>query len=300
MIGSHFSMDAYRMIFEKMDMASYLLDVEGRLVACNRKLLRFLGIDSQYDNSIYTMFRQQGLWTSQQIQQIQYEDSAALISGQNNTTIRQAIHASGRIVYFEFIRTPLFDESGLGFGLMVGIRDVTQQKHMEEKLRSLEERLKYCNTLSHTPVESAMATACSDKIPKILIVEDNLITQKEEDKVLKLCHCYTDVVATLKQVKEIFMPGKYDLALVDLGLGSGNGNGYQVTALLREMEKGGQFRVPIIALTGADLSTVASDCDDSEMDGMLAKPLTYDQAKQLIQRYVQHVDVEVTGLRAFK
>lgn len=293
-------MDAYRMIFEKMDVASYLLDVEGHLVACNCKLWRLFGIDSQHENSIYTIFHQQGLWTSQQIQQIQHEDAAALISGQNNTTIRQAIHASGRILYFEFIRTPLFDESGIGFGLMVGIRDVTQQKQMEEKLRSLEERLKYCNTLLHMPEGSATAALYSDKIPKILIVEDNLITQKEEDKLLKFCHCYTDIVATLKQVKEIFKPGKYDLALVDLGLGSGNGNGYQVTGLLREMEKGGQFRVPIIALTGADLSTVASECDDSEMDGMLAKPLTHVQAKQLLQRYVQHEDVEVTGLRVFK
>lgn len=279
-------------------MSSYLLDQEGRLVACNRQLLRFFGVETQDAHSIYNMFQQRGFWTFQQIQQIQQQDTAALISGNKNTTIHQVIHANGDILYFEFVRTPLFDDSGNGFGLVVGIRDVTQQKQMEAKLKSLEERLNYCNKLLNIPEKSVVNHVHSAKITKVLIVEDNLITQKEEDKLLKFCHCYTDVVGTLTQVKQIFKPGKYDLALVDLGLG--NGNGYQVTGLLCEMEKGGQFRVPIIALTGADLSTVAFECDDSEMDGMLSKPLTREQARQLIQRYVHHEDVHVTGLKEFK
>lgn len=39
------------------------------------------------------------------------------------------------------------------------------------------------------------------------------------------------------------------------------------------------------------------DCDDAEMDGILCKPLTPEQAKQLIQRYVDHANVMVKGLK---
>ena len=121
-------MQTYQIAFEKMDVPSYLLDKDGRLVACNRQLLRFFGIDVQDENSIYNMLRQHGLWTFQQIQNFQQEDMSTLISGKKNTQMQAVIHENGDILYFEMMRTPLFDESGNGFGLMVTIRDVTKQK----------------------------------------------------------------------------------------------------------------------------------------------------------------------------
>lgn len=293
-------MHIYQIAFEKMDVPSYLLDEYGRLTSCNRQLLRFLDVDVQDENSIYNMFHQHGLWTLQQTQNFQQEDMSTLISGKKNTTIQSVIHGNGEVLYFEFVRTPLFDKSGNAFGLMVTMRDITKQKQMETKFNDQEERLKYVSKfLGHS--EKCVAKDMSKtRIMKVLIVEDNFLTQKIEKKLLLSCHCLSDVVATSAQVSEIFKPGKYDLALVDLGLGSGNGNGYQVTGILREMEKGSSFRVPIIALTGADLNSVECECDDSEMDGIISKPLTSAQAKQLIQRYVLQVDVKVTGLKEFK
>ncbi len=93
---------------------------------------------------------------------------------------------------------------------------------------------------------------------------------------------------------------QFERTFLLLGLGSGNGNGYQATSLFREMEKGTSFRVPIIALTGADPNSVDFECDDSEMDGIILKPLTFEQAKKLIQRYVFQKDVKVPGLKEFK
>lgn len=293
-------MNAYQIAFEKMDIPSYLLTHDGQLLACNRQLLRFLGIEKQENNSIYNLLRQHGLWSVQQIQNFQLEDMNAIISGKKNTEIQAGIHGGDDILYFEFVRIPLFDESGTSFGLMVTMRDITKQKKVEVKLQEVEARLKYLNKLIGDPETLLADDMKKTKIMKVLIVEDNFLTQKVEKKLLMACHCLTDVVATVAEANEIFKPGKYDLALVDLELGSGNGNGYQATGILRDMEKGSGFRVPIIALTGADINAVEFDCDDSEMDGIISKPLTIGQTKQLIQRYIHQADVKVTGLKEFK
>lgn len=293
-------MQAYQIAFKKMDVPAYLLDSDGQLFACNIQLLRFLGLDVPNDHSIYNMLAQHGLWTRQQMQSFQQEDMSILISGNKNTTLQTVIHEKGDILYFEIVRTPLFDESGQAFGLMVTLRDITKQKQLETKVKDLEARLRYVNKFIGTSEINITGDMSSARVVKVLIVEDNLLTQKVEKKLLMASHCLTDAVATVEQMKEIFKPGKYDLVLVDLGLGSGNGNGYQATGIIREMEKGGQFRVPIIALTGADLNAVELECDDSEMDGIMSKPLTSEQAQQLVRRYVLQAEVKVTGLKAFK
>lgn len=293
-------MQVYQIAFKKMDVPSYLLDRDGQLLACNIQLLRFLGLDVQNDNSIYNMLCVHGLWTRQQMQYFQQEDMNTLISGNKNVTLHSVIHEKGDIFYFEIVRTPLFDESGHGFGLMVTLRDITKQKQLEGKVKELEARLRYVNKFLGTSDKNRIGEMNTARVVKVLIVEDNLITQKVEKKLLMASHCLTDVVATVEQMKEIFKPGKYDLVLVDLGLGSGNGNGYQATRIIREMEKDSQFRVPIIALTGADLNAVELECDDSEMDGIMSKPLTSEQAQQLVQRYVLQAEVKVTGLKEFK
>ena len=293
-------MDIYKLAFEKMDAPSYLLDANGQLSDCNRLLLDFLGVAAQNENSIYNMFHRHGLWTRQQIQNFQQDDMGAIVSGIKSKKEQSVIHESGDVLYFEFVRIPLFDESGNAFGLMVTIYNVTKQKLMGTKLKEKEERLNYVNKLIDHSDKSVAKDINVTRVMKVLIVEDNLITQKVEKKLLLSLHCLTDVVETVAQVSEIFKPGKYDLALVDLGLGSGNGNGYQATCILREMEHGSSFRVPIIALTGAELNSVEYECDDSEMDGIISKPLTYEQAKQLIRRYVLHANVTVPGLKAFR
>jgi PAS domain S-box-containing protein len=130
-------MSVYRLSFDKMEVSSYLLDLDGQLIACNRQLLQFFGIDAQDKHSIYEMLQQHSQ------RSIQQEDTSALISGSKNITIQSTIHGTGDILYFEMVRTPLFDESGTAFGLMVTIQDITKQKKMELRLEEVEARLKY-------------------------------------------------------------------------------------------------------------------------------------------------------------
>lgn len=291
-------MSIYMSAFTKTDNLSYLLDQEGQLQACNQNLLRFLGFDGIGEHTIYSMLHQRGLWISAQIEKMQQNDLDALISGKKMIEEQTIINEQGCVLGFEVSRMPLSDLSGNALGLMVSLRDISGQKRLAEQLKNLKNQLRYTNKiLGHTHTADDEPSLQTHPI-KVLLIEDNLLTQKIEKNILMSCRCITDVVATSGQAHEIFKPGKYDLVLMDIGLEEGNG--YQITAALRKKEEGSCFRVPIIALTGYAPAEIEYDCDDAEMDGIMSKPLTADQTKQLIQRYIRHLDIEVTGLKEIK
>ncbi|ARB93948.1 response regulator [Legionella longbeachae] len=289
----------YTRAFTKMDNMVYLIDKDGFLIDCNANLLRFLGYRYIEDNSIgsiYEMMRQQGLWTSEQIHSFQQQDIAAIISGKNEVEQQAIINTQGTILYFEISRIPLADKSGNALGLAVTIRDISKLKQLTDQVKNLKSQVNY----NHKTVTNNLSSETTGQINKlkILLIEDNLIAQKAEKTILMNCKCLTDVVATASQACEIFKPAKYDLILMDLTLEEGDG--YNLTATLRKQEQGTHCRVPIIALTGHDPMDVGFNCEDAEMDGILRKPLTIQQANQLIQRYIRHIDIKVTGLMEFK
>lgn len=289
----------YAKAFAKIENMLYLVDKDGFLIDCNANLLRFLGcssIDTDSITSIYELMHKQGLWTSEQIQNFQQHDIRAIMSGKSEIAQHAMINNKGAILYFEILRTPLSDDSGNALGLAVTFRDITKLKQLTEQVRNLKSQVRY----SHRSATNTFVVGNPSRIDKlkILLIEDNVIAQKAEKTILMSCKCLTDVVATPSQADELFKPGKYDLVLMDLTLEKGDG--YNLTATLRKREQGSSYRVPIIALTGHDPMIVGFNCEDAEMDGILRKPLTLEQANQLIQRYIRHVDVHVKGLREFK
>jgi CheY-like chemotaxis protein len=289
------TLQIYQSAFAKMDALTYLLDKNASLITCNQNLLRFMGCKQNGEPSIYKLLQQNGLWTSQQILNFQQSDLDAIITGQRQSQDFTLISGNGTLLFFEITRIPLLDSSGTIMGLMVVLRDTTKEKQLDEQQKDMKTKLRHANKiLGHTTTEKTT----NNKPVKVLLIEDNPLTQKIETHILTSCRCQTDAVATPEEVDEIFKPGKYDLVLMDIGLEKGNG--YQVTAVLRKMEFGSPFRVPIIALTVSSPTEVGCDCDDAEMDGILQKPLTPEQAKQLIQRYIHHADVSVKGLKIFR
>jgi PAS domain S-box-containing protein len=287
----------YASAFSQTDDLIYLLDKDGFLIDCNDKLLHFLGFDKIEGNSpglIYDMMSKQGLWTSEQLQSFMQHDIDALISAKKKIDQQAIINNKGSILYFELSRTPLSDPAGNILGLIVILRNVTKEKQLTSQLKNIKAQSRN-NSLNGDSLFSEKTRP--KETTKILLIEDNLIAQKVEKSILMACRCFIDVVATPKQACELFKPGKYDLIFMDLTLD--DGNGYNLTAVLRKSEQGSKFRVPIIALTGHDPAEVGLNCEDSEMDGIIQKPLTIDQAKQLIRRYVDNSDVEIKGFRPF-
>ena len=131
--------------------------------------------------------------------------------------------------------------------------------------------------------------------PRVLIVEDNFVAKQVEEALLLALKCDVDTAATGQQALILFEPGKYDLVVMDIGLE--DTSGYVLSKQFRQMEKNSNFHVPIIALTSFQADLVKYDCDYYFMDGVISKPLTAEQADQIVQHYVYRNNTAVTGLK---
>ena len=110
--------------------------------------------------------------------------------------------------------------------------------------------------------------------------------------------CQVNLAATEAELTQCFHPGKYDFILMDIGLEGTSG--YLLSKKIRQLEYQSGYCVPIVALTGFDVDVVKTDCDYYFMEGALAKPLTKEQARQLIQRYVYQMPIPIQGLKSLK
>lgn len=120
--------------------------------------------------------------------------------------------------------------------------------------------------------------------PKILIVEDNIIAQTVIRTLITSLACDSDVAVNGQEALDLFQANHYDLIFMDIGLGEGM-NGYQVTAIIRNLESPGQ-RTPIIALTAHTNDECREQCIESGMDGMFTKPLTLSLATEILNQFI--------------
>lgn len=131
-------------------------------------------------------------------------------------------------------------------------------------------------------------------VPRVLLVEDNIIAQKVEKNLLQTFGCEVDVAENGEGSLALFSPGKYDVIFMDIGLQ--DTSGYIVAKKIREQENGTDNYVPIIALTSYKAEVVKYDCREYFMAGVITKPLTINQAEQIIQHYIHKKDIPVDGL----
>jgi CheY-like chemotaxis protein len=129
---------------------------------------------------------------------------------------------------------------------------------------------------------------------RVLVVEDNVIAQQVEQALLEGLNCQVDVAKSGDAATQLFQPGKYDIVFMDIGLE--DTTGYVVSKSLRDIEKNTGLKVPIIALTSYEADIVKYDCDDYFMDGVITKPMSCEQAMQIIKHFVYHEDVAIDGL----
>lgn len=117
--------------------------------------------------------------------------------------------------------------------------------------------------------------------PHILLVEDNDIAQMMIVELFKIFESDVDVAETgMKGVNE-FVKNNYDFVLMDIGLP--DIDGCEATKLIRATEKGKS--IPVIAVTAHAVDQVQSQCDAAGMNEIIAKPLSRDKAKELLQNY---------------
>lgn len=278
----------YMEIINSMPNIVYWIDAECNLKGCNNNFVKLLSLNTLNDlkGTPYQQMEKFAHWDKERIEELKLDDMKVIFSGipQHNVEEKPIEDNSGKTYHFLVSRVPMYNRSKKIIGLIVILNDVTLNKELATHLDAIQGNNQ---KIEHSIKEGYL--------PTVLMVEDNIIAQNVEKALLTALHCQVDIADSADSAIKLFHPGKYDLVLMDIGLE--DSSGYVVAKQLRQKEKNTQYHVPIIALTGFEADVVKYDCQHYFMEGAISKPLTCEQAEQIIKHYVYHMDVPVRGLK---
>lgn len=264
----------------------YWVDINCHLKGCNNAFVQLLGLKRENDfaGTPYEQMAKFTDWTAECIETFKLDDMAVLFSGEAKYNVEDSpvYNKKGEATYYLATRVPLFDENKHVKELVVVLTDISDRKKAEK-------------SLSIKPSADDVVKSDFKKSPVVLMVEDNFVAQQVEEALLKSLNCKVDVAESGDKALLLFGPGRYDIVFMDIGLQ--DTSGYMVAKKFRQMEKDTKHHVPIIALTSYQADVVKYDCNEYCMDGVLTKPLTSDQAKQIIKHYVYNENIPVDGLK---
>lgn len=286
----------YQSIFSHSPDLAYLIDKNCSFLACNDNFLQHLGLPAIEEKAVGTLYRYMkgsGFWREQQLQNMKQKDIETILSGVQvkEPSELPLEHKDGRLYFYQVTRTPIFDAEKKVTALLVQLKDITVAKRMQEQMDKIKKELAKFNADKTLPIHKATQTEAL----RILIVEDNITAQKAAQAILMQVDCTVDVADSEPQLTDLFKPGKYDLVLMDIGLEETSG--YMLARYIRVQEEGSGNHVPIIALTSYNAELLTRDCQHYSMEGAITKPLTLEQARQLIQHYIYQIEVPISGLK---
>lgn len=309
-VSANHSDHLYQLIYKALSSNTsdliYLINKDCSAIECNENLLKLLGIkniDKDMIGALYNHMKDSEYWTEKQVQMMKSKDIEVLLSGKPELEHFEppVLDKTEHIHHYVASRIPILDESQSVMGLLVIFKEVTQQKLMEEQFEKIKLELEKYNAQECEPVKSKSHIILKENGPdesltpiRVLVIEDNLIAQKAAQAVLMQLDCVVDTAKSEQEVKDLFKPGKYAMVFMDIGLEETTG--YMLAKAIRQQEKDTEYHVPVIALTGFNAELLTGDCDYYKMEGAITKPLTLEQARQLIQRYIHKIDVNVKGL----
>ena len=122
----------------------------------------------------------------------------------------------------------------------------------------------------------------------IMLVEDNLSNQKLAQALLKKWGHKVEIANNGVESLEKHAQHKFDLILMDLQMPLMGG--FEATAKIREREKAGTPRTPIVAMTANALEGDREKCIEGGMDDYLSKPFKSDAFQAMLKRYSPQQD----------
>lgn len=115
---------------------------------------------------------------------------------------------------------------------------------------------------------------------RVLVAEDNDVSRALAVRLLTKRGHDAVSVTTGRDAVDAWAAGGFDLILMDLQMPLMDG--YAATAAIRERERGGARRTPIIALTASSGSAEEERCRAVGMDAFLSKPVRIDAFYEVI------------------
>jgi CheY-like chemotaxis protein len=122
-------------------------------------------------------------------------------------------------------------------------------------------------------VKSTYAVKFTHRQLRVLIADDNAISQRVAVRTLERLGVQPDVACNGRDAVEQVQGAPYDLAFMDCQMP--DMNGYQAAAQIRQRE-GPDRRVLIIALTAEAIAGCREQCLNAGMDDFIAKPVQFD------------------------
>lgn len=116
---------------------------------------------------------------------------------------------------------------------------------------------------------------------KILLVEDNLISQKMMFYTFRAAGTKSDVASDGYEAVSMAAKGAYDVILMDITMPGIDG--YQATEQIRKAEANGAKRSFIIGLTGNVYDSERQKCLAAGMDDFMPKPFDIDSFKRILE-----------------
>jgi len=138
---------------------------------------------------------------------------------------------------------------------------------------------------SSLSVEPAQQKSATSTLPRILLVEDNLLAQKTAQVNLESWGNRVDVASNGQEGLRLSQENTYDLIYMDVGLPDLSGP--YVTRVIRTQTDNPNHTTPIIALTAHVDEEVRAACVGSGMNDVLAKPLMKPMTEEIFAKWVK-------------
>ena len=105
----------------------------------------------------------------------------------------------------------------------------------------------------------------------ILLAEDNAVNQEVAQQILQKRGHVVTIASNGREALKLVAQSDFDLILMDIQMPEMDG--FQATAAIREREKNGSRRTPIVAMTAHAMKGDRERCLDGGMDGYVSKPV---------------------------
>lgn len=122
-----------------------------------------------------------------------------------------------------------------------------------------------------------------DPVHRVLVAEDNPVSQQVARRMLESLGCTVDIAGTGAEVLAAAEVRPYDLIFMDCQMPYIDG--YEATDQLRERERG-RRRTPVIALTASAMKGDAERCLEAGMDDYLTKPVRIADFRAALARWL--------------
>ncbi len=124
----------------------------------------------------------------------------------------------------------------------------------------------------------------SGKMIRILIAEDNPVSQKVAIMQLKKLGYYADAVGNGSEAIDALRSAPYDLVLMDCQMPVMDG--YQASTLIRKSEPMKFRNIPIIAMTANAIKGDKEKCLEARMSDYVSKPVKVEALKAAIEKWL--------------